>query len=213
MNWTKKKSTTRHGSLHANERFWVSLHVLYVLIKHCCAVFTFSRGCDRYVHAQGCIPRTALPVRQMNQVSLWITIKGDQKKVSESERAKAKQSSERQKNSDINLSSPSEDPSDPAGPVNHRDLEHLAAHYGRCPACEKHSRAHSHTLPTINTSPPPPCTLSATCLSLAASEHRKTWRVPAKGFPLILPQILTWGMTHLSLSCWKTCSVLVFLAA
>lgn len=116
MNWTKKprgefgssfqKSTTRHGSLHANERFWVSLHVLYVLIKHCCAVFAFSRGCDRYVHAQVCIPRTALPISQINQVSLWITIKGDQKKVSESERAKAKQSSERQKNSDIDLSLP-----------------------------------------------------------------------------------------------------------
>ncbi len=138
------------------------------------------------LHAQVCIPRTALPVSQMNQVSLWITIKGDQKKVSERERAKAKQSSERQKNSDINLSFPSEDPSDPAGPINHRDLEHLAAHYGSCPSCEKHSRAHSYTLPTINTSPPPPCILSATCLSLAASEHRKTWHVPAEGFPLIL---------------------------
>jgi len=57
--------------------------------------------------------------------------------VSERERAKAKQSSERQKNSDINLSFPSEDPSDPAGPINHRDLEHLAAHYGSCPSCEK----------------------------------------------------------------------------
>lgn len=133
-----------HGSLHANERFWVSLHVLYVLIKHCCAMFAFSRGCDRYEHAKVCIPRTALPVSQMNQVSLRITIKvawstgkKSEENVSESERAKAKQSSEWQKNRDINLSSPSEDPSDPAGPVNHGDLEHLATHYGSCPSCEK----------------------------------------------------------------------------
>ncbi len=76
-----------------------------------------------------------------------------------------------------------------------------------------HVHTHTHTLPTINTSPPLPCTLSATCLSLAASEHRKTWHVPAQSFPLILPQILTRGMIHLSLSRWKTCSVLVSLAS
>lgn len=168
------------------------------------------------MHAHVCISWSALPASQMNQVSLCIEMKRNQgtgKKSEENGRAKAKQSSERQKNSAFNLSSPSEDPSDPAGPVNHRDLNHLAAHYGSCPACEKHSRAHSHILPTINTSPPPPCTLSATCLSLTASELRRTWRVPAEGFPLILPQNLTWGMTHLSLSHWKTCSVLVFLAS
>lgn len=60
--------------------FWVSLHVLYVLIKHCCAMFAFSRGCDRYEHAKVCIPRIALPVSQMNQVSLWIAIKRAQER-------------------------------------------------------------------------------------------------------------------------------------
>lgn len=130
--------------------------------------------------------------------------------MSESERARAKQRSEWQKNRDINLSSPSEDPSDLAGPVNRGDLKHLATHYGSCPSCEK-TFTLTHTLPTINTSPPPHCTLSATCLSLTASECRKTWRVPAEGFPLILPQNLTWGMTHLSPSRWKTCSILFFL--
>lgn len=106
-------------------------------------MFAFSRGCDRYEHAKVCIPRIALPVSQMNQVSLTLdnnkesTGKKSKENVSESKRPKAKQSSDCQKNRDINLFSPSEVPSDPAGPVNHGDLKHLATHYGSCLSCEK----------------------------------------------------------------------------
>lgn len=174
-----------HGSLHANERFWVSLHVLYVLIKHCCAMFAFLRGCDRYEHAKVCIPRIALPVSQMNQVSLWITIKRAQ----EREVRRTWVIAKGQELNKVAIARKIETLICPLPPRIHQTrqdpsitetssiLQHIME---AARPVKKHSR--SHTLSTINSSPPLPCTLSATCLSLAASERRRTCRVPAEGF-------------------------------